>query len=233
VVFLTGTRSARALPLLRLLALLPISLYVGHEAVFGAQYGFGESFGQAMSAGGHDGYWSAFGVVIMAVTGGLLVREGLRMARLRRRMWNATPAAGWNDRAVPAGAARTWRAEFRSIWPLLFAATAVAFSIQENLEHLAAGQTLHGLGALVGSEHPLAVPVLALVTAAVAAAGALIRWRVRVLEFQVSRAARASLRRHHLGATAPAPEWPVVGALRAHAWFLIRLLAGRAPPLVA
>ena len=239
VVILTGRRTARALPWLRLLGLLPISLLVGHEAVFAAQFGIGSAFGDAMTAGGHDGYWSAFSLVILAITSGLLGREALRAAQLRWRLRGASPAgARMTTRATSGSSARSrdvrpWRREFRGIWPALFAVTAIGFAIQENLEHIAAGQAPHGIGSLIGAEHPLAVPVLALVSALVAAAGALIRWRVRILEYRVARVAAASRRQRHLRSMAPAREWPPVGALRGHAWFLVRLLAGRAPPVVA
>ena len=238
MVIVTGRRTARALPWLRLLALLPISLLVGHEAVFGAQYGLGDAFAGAMTAGGHDGYWTAFSLVIAALTTTFVAREGLRAARLRWRLHQAG-AGGRRDgtharddvRAPLPG--RSWSRELRSIWPGLFVTTAFAFAVQENLEHILSGETPHGLASLIGPEHPLAIPILALVTAVVAAAGAIIRWRVRILELRVAHAARTSPRRRHPRATAPAREWPVRGSLRAHAWFLVRLLAGRAPPLPA
>ena len=233
MVIVTGRRTARALPWLRLLALLPISLLVAHEAVFGVQYGLGEAFARAMSAGGHDGYWTAFSLVIAALTVAFLAREGLRATRLQLRVRSAGGAGRRASVHRQRGEGGSWRREFRSIWPLLFAGTVAAFAVQENLEHIASGEAPHGLGSLIGPEHPLAIPILALVTAIVAAAGALIRWRVHILELRVARAARASDRRRHPRSIAPAREWPVTGSLRAHAWFLVRLLAGRAPPLPA
>jgi len=234
MVVVTDRRRARTLPWLRLAALLPLSLLVGHEAVFALQFGIGDGLRAAMSAGGHDNYWTAFTVVITALSGLLLAREVARAARLRARLRaldRGSTAAATMPNVGDAAGSRSWRAEFRAIWPLLFAITAAAFTIQENLEHLAQGQVPHGLGSLVGAEHPLAVPVLALVSAAVAALGALVRWRIRSLEARVAAASRAAAApRRHPRATAPAPEWPVLGALRGHAWFLVRLLAGRAPP---
>jgi hypothetical protein len=236
---LTDRRRARALPWVRLAALVPVSMLVGHELVFALQYGVGNGLQAAMAAGGHDNYWTAFTVVISALSAGLLAREVARAARLRSRLRElrghgqlapaAAPAAGSADSSVAA-----WRAEFRRIWPPLFALTAVGFTVQENLEHMAAGQAPHGLGSLIAGEHPLALPILALVSAAIAGLGALVRWRIRSLEARVAEAIRAASTRHrHPRSLAPAPEWPPIGALRAHAWFLVRLLAGRAPPAIA
>ncbi len=231
---LTGRRTARALPWLRLLALLPLSLFLGHGAIFSIQYGFGDNLRTAMSAGGHDSYWLAFSIVITALTALYGAREGLRAIGLQRRLSRAEHGP------LPAGVTcdpetgGSWRREFRSIWPLLFLVTAIGFVVQENLEHLALGQTPHGIGSLIGTEHPFAVPVLALVSAAVAALGALVRWRVRILEARVERAIRdAASRRPRTHAFAPAREWPHIGSLRGLAWLLVRLQAGRAPPSVA
>jgi hypothetical protein len=238
MVVLTDRRRARTLPWLRLAALLPVSMLIGHEAVFALQFGIGDGLRQAMSAGGHDNYWTAFTVVITALSAGLLVREIARAVRLKSRLRDlARQRVGPATVPDPPATLTTrgaWQAEFRGIWPLLFAVTAVGFTIQENLEHLTAGQAPHGLGSLIAGEHPLALPVLAVVSAAIAAVGALIRWRVRTLEARVAAArVAAGARPRHPRSIAPAREWPAIGAVRAHAWFLVRLLAGRAPPAVA
>src|SRR3954454_13581386 len=99
-----------------------------------------------MTAGGHDAYWMGFSVVIAALTVAFLAREGGRIVALRLGLRdlpvrNETPRSA--IAAVAAGS--SWRAEFRGLWPALFAATAVAFTILENLEHIAAGQSPHGL----------------------------------------------------------------------------------------
>jgi hypothetical protein len=233
MVVLTNRRRARMLPWLRLAALLPLSLLLGHEIVFALQYGVGTGLQAAMSAGGHDNYWTAFTVVITALSAGLLVREVARSARLRARLRELRGGASPVPEPSTTTRAGAWQTEFRGIWPLLFALTATGFTVQENLEHLAAGQVPHGLGSLVAGEHPLALPVLALVSAAIAALGALVRWRVQILEARVAAARAAAARPRHPRSLAPAREWPPVGALRAHAWFLVRLLAGRAPPAIA
>src|SRR6476620_7942815 len=82
----TDRGRARALRWLRLLALAPISLLVGHDAVFASQFGLGDDLRRAMTGGGHDGYWMAFSLVITVLAAGLVAREGLKAARLQWRL---------------------------------------------------------------------------------------------------------------------------------------------------
>ncbi len=223
----TGRRAARALPWLRLIALLPISLFLGHTAVFMTQFGIGDDLRRAMTGGGHDGYWMAFSLVISAIAAGLLGRAVFRATRLSRRLRTVSASGASATPDLDGG----WRREFRTIWPALFLATSFGFGILENLEHIAAGQAPHGLGALIGTEHPTAVPVLALVSAAIAAIGTLVRWRIRVLEARVARATQQRQRLRGPHSLAPAREW--LAAVRPIGRFVVRLDAGRAPPLTA
>ena len=125
-------------------------------------------------------------------------------------------------------------AELRRIWPKLFVATAVLFTLQENLEHIAAGQAPHGLGSLIGSEHPYAVAVIAIVVGIAAAFGALIRWRIRLLEARAAWAAAAhEPRLRGPRSLQPGRSWWGIAAVNRLAWFLVRLDAGRAPPVGA
>src|SRR5689334_10132966 len=110
MVLSTDPRRARALPYLRLLALLPASLLLGHQTVFALQFGIGADLRTAMTAGGHDGYWTAFSVVIAAIVVGLLAREGMRALALRRRLAAvaaATTETGTGDSTQTPIA--TWR----------------------------------------------------------------------------------------------------------------------------
>src|SRR5258706_15353523 len=77
---------ARTLPWLRLLALVPISVLLGHDAIFATQFGLGDHLRRAMTGGGHDGYWTAFSLVILVLASGLVVRAGARELGLRRRL---------------------------------------------------------------------------------------------------------------------------------------------------
>ena len=119
------------------------------------------------------------------------------------------------------------------LWAPLFGLVAVAFAIQENVEHLAGHGHLIGLGALGGPEYPLALPVIALVTLVAAALGAVVRWRIGVLEARLAGRLPLGERQGGLAARRAPARWAEVAAVRVHAGFLVRLDAGRAPPLHA
>ncbi len=225
MVISTSHQAVRAWRIVRLLVLLPISVLIGHDAIFGIQYGFGDGFRQAMSLGGHDGYWMALSVVIVTLALAVLARESLRGLRL----WLRTRTL--RTRSVERGRP-TWLPEVRRIWPALLALTSVAFAIQENLEHLAMGQPAPGIGVLFGAEHAAAIPILAAITLLVAAVGSLVRWRVAILEFRVATAAHRP-RERGLQPRQPGLAWPALAALCSHRWLLVRLDLGRAPPVPA
>jgi len=148
-------------------------------------------------------------VVAMAVA--------LRLRRLRRRAMELganLAASHWSHLKRLLGT-----------WARLFAVVALGFVIQESLEHLAMHAHPLGLGALLGQEYPLALPVIGLisliggviVTFITGAERALLETIAAALRRLVSRAPcridRAPLR---LGG----PRIPV----------LARAAAGRAPP---
>jgi hypothetical protein len=215
-------RAVRAWRLVRLLVLLPISVLIGHDAIFALQYGLGDNLRQAMSLGGHDGYWMALSVVIVGLALAVLAREGQRWLRLWLRTRTIRTRA--TERGRP-----TWLPEVRRIWPALLALTSIAFAIQENIEHVAIGEPAPGLGVLVGAEHPAAIPILAAITLLVAAVGSLVRWRVAILEYRVATAAHRP-RERGLHPQRPGLAWPALAALCSHRWLLVRLDVGRAPP---
>jgi hypothetical protein len=228
--FDTSSRTARLLRALRFGALALVSVAVAHDAIFAAQYGIGAGFVWAMQAGGHDGYWPAFSVLVVVVATVLGLRAAVRLGRLsggsgRRDTAGLRPVAAHRIR-------HGYRRELARLWPPLSAVVAVAFAVQENVEHLAGHGHLIGLGALTGPEYPLAVPVLALVSLAAAALGALVRWRIAVLEARLAGRLHVA-RPRGLAARRPPRGWADVAALRALAWFVVRLDAGRAPPHTA
>ena len=174
-----------------------------------------------MTAGGHDGYWSTFTTVALSGLLLLLLRSAWRLVELRR------DTAGMC--AIRASQpARAYGRELLRLWPPLFGTVAVAYLIQENIEHLLAQGHLAGFSPIVGAEAPLALPILGLVTLAFALVGALIRWRIAVLEARV-RAARARTR-WSVGADRLHTSWTLVGAIRATFWSLARQGPVRAPP---
>jgi hypothetical protein len=196
-----------------------VALLIAHDAIFLAEYGTGPSFARAMTEGGHDGYWLPF-TVGATIAGGLLL---LRSLTAVRRLEAEAGRVGWlEDQPAPS----YWSEEL-AIWRVLFPVVTLLFAIQENLEHLALHGHLLGLEALAGPENPLALPVIAVITGALAALGALLRWRIAVLRRRIAAvtAARPRATDDRL-----CPEWGSVHAFAPHRWITGRLDAGRAPP---
>ena len=149
-------RFARRVPSrLAFWALAGIALLASHDAVWLAQTGPGESLTDALRRGGH-GYWETASaiLVVVAVAVGLGAATGL--LRLHRR-------ASGRGGPVPAVTHR-YLARAGRAWLGLFVVVAIGFATQENLEHaLTHGHQL-GLGALLGPEYPLALPVIGIIT---------------------------------------------------------------------
>lgn len=142
-----------------------LCLLISHDAIFLVQHGPGQSVVAALRQGGHA-YWGLASAVLLV--GGALAAAGwiwrLRALRSRAPRGRATPgpAEGWVRRAAAA-------------WIRLFVLVVMAFAVQENVEHLAGHGHGIGLGAVVGPEYPLALPVLAVATALGAVVIALVR----------------------------------------------------------
>lgn len=219
-----GPSTARLAPRLRLGLLLIVALFTAHDAVYIAQYGLGGRLAEVMTERGHDGYWvgmiglAAVAVVLLAaITASILLG-------LRRRLQATGSTRAGRPTSPP------YLGEVLRLWRVLLPATLLLFALQENLEYLATNGDIPGIEALIGPNAPLALPVLALVTLALAAIGGLVRWRIAALEGRLARSL-ARLRRR-IEAVAPPPEWRGIHASAPHRWILGRLDAGRAPPLI-
>ncbi len=219
-----STHVARQLRRLRFVALVAMGALVAHDAVFAAQYGFGDQRDAALAATAHD-YWPVFAALAIIVGGLGLAAAAVALLRLHRAL-HGLPAV-----PPPAGTPG-YAGEVLRLWPRLFLAVTLVFTLQENVEHLVAGLGLPGLWVLSWPAYPLALPVLAAVTLLLAAAGAWLRWRTDVLAGRLA-AARVAARRRATFALVPARRWRLVAAMIAHARMLARLDAGRAPPACA
>ena len=84
--FAASPSTVRIWRAIRFALLLVACLLVAHEAVYLAQFGFGDSFATAMSERGHDGYWPDF-TLLTGLAGGLLtsLAAGRLVALSRRR----------------------------------------------------------------------------------------------------------------------------------------------------
>jgi hypothetical protein len=226
--FEASARAVRLIASIRFVLLALVCLAVAHDAIFAVEHGIGAGYAEAMRNGGHDGYWPALSVVVVVAGTVLGLRAAVRLGRLGR----AGGRGSHTSRVVPGRAYPGYRSELLRLWLPLFVGVALAFALQENLEHLVGHGHLIGLGALIGPEYPLALPVIGLVALAAAALGALVRWRIALLQARIGhRLDRA--RPRGLASRRPAPGWAIVAALRVRAWSLVRLDAGRAPPVAA
>jgi hypothetical protein len=207
----------------RFVALVLVTLLAAHDAAYLVRFGAGAGYASAMTAGGHA-YWDAFTVSGIALAVGLL---GASLATLRRLRVAADPAAV--DAASATGSV-AYVAELAHLWPRLLGAVTAAYLLQEIAEHLLAfghAPTPDELAAILG---PASLAALAVVTFLVAAVGALVRWRIAILRARAD-VARSGSRRPVAVASAPA-AWPITAALLRHAFLLVRLDAGRAPPRI-
>lgn len=166
-------------------ALAALALLASHDLVWLAQVGRGEELARTLRSAGH-GYWEAASLAIGAV--GLAVGLGvvLRLTVLR----SEATAVGARRATLPPGLrSRTVR-----VWSRLFAIVALGFVVQENVEHLGQHGHLIGVGALVGPEYPLALPVIGLITAVAAVLATVVSGTATALETVIA-AALAALRR--------------------------------------
>jgi hypothetical protein len=195
-----------------------VALLASHDAVFIAQDGPDAGLAQVVLGAAHE-YWTPASLILLAigVVVAIAANRRLRALRWRARTLGAAPlrAAPFGRRAVRAGA-------------LLFAVVAIGFLLQENAEHYIAHGHLIGLGALIGPEYPLALPVIAVMTAVGGVVvglfgGAVERLAVAIAEALANLRHRPQ-RRISLGTIALVlPREPV----------LARAGAGRAPPTLA
>ena len=211
------------------LALVAPTLVLAHQLVFLARYG--SVYGEALAHAGHGPAWTG-AVAVVAIGTGLLVAGfvvgTVRIARELRRL-GGRPAAlapirspDVAHRAVGPAVIGTLRTAAS-----LIATVLVGLTIQENLEHAAAGLPMPGLGILASREYPFAVGIVAVVSLVVVLVATLLTWRhgqltarLRQLREQAAwgRAARVLGKR----VAAPLPPRPTRAA---------RQLGRRAPPL--
>jgi hypothetical protein len=211
-------RSRRAWHVARFGALVIVTLLVAHDAIYVLRYGTGSGYASGMAATGH-GYWDAFTAWGLASGGALLLGALATLSRLAR-------SVGPTD--APTAVRTTWATEIAHLWPRLLIAVTVGFVLQEGVEHAVLFGHLPTIDEIAVALGPSSAGPLALVTFAVAALGSVVRWRVAVLRARVG--GRGSQRTRVRASSSPRPEWHVTAALLRHAFLLVRLDAGRAPP---
>ena len=117
-------------------------------------------------------------------------------------------ACGTSDDKPSLGAAprssRPFARRFVSTWWRLAVLVAVAFAVQENVEHLIAHGHAPIAGALLGPEYPLALPVIGFVSAIAAALFALLARTQEALVVAIEAALQRPTRAPRLGVRPPA-----------------------------
>jgi hypothetical protein len=158
--------------------------------------------------------------IVAAVT--LVVSHDLvYAARLRGLASRAAASRG----PVSARAAHSFQ-RYLVLCARLFAVVALAFLVMENLEHFVSHGHLPGLGALLGPEYPLAIPVLAAASAVGAFLAGLVRERERALLARIAHVAAPPRRR----STAVARRRPQTERISWTSAYPARPGLGRAPP---
>jgi len=200
------------------------ALVLAHELVFLARYG--SRFGEALAHSGHGEAWTAAVITsavlvagVVAVAAVRLVRLGIRMRRIAGTIQASRPST------LERGAfIRAWL----RLAPRMVALTLLLLTVQENVEHVAAGLGIPGPGVLFSQDYVGGAWITIAVALLVSLAAALFEWRHRVLLARL-RAARAALPR----SSAVAPTRPRVVERRPVESLLGRRSALRAPPAPA
>lgn len=200
-------------------ALAGVALVLSHDVIFLVQLGPGESLVRILRTAGHD-YWGVASLVLAAIGSVVATRAIVRIHLLRRR-------AATLGVARPRGISSPISSRLPSTWLRLFAIVAVGFAIQENLEHVALHGHAIGLGALLGPEYPLAIPVIGAISAIAALLASLVGSTERALVAVIAAAVRGFRRAPRSLARPPLRlALPRLSPIA-------RSGAGRAPPVVS
>jgi hypothetical protein len=193
-----------------------VSLLVSHDAVYLARLGPGHALAQTLRAAGHD-YWGTASLALVLIGGVALGATAIRLHRLRRIAVQL--AAGRVARS------RSYGARWLAAWLRLLAVVAIGFGVQENVEHVIGHGHAPGLGALIGPEYPLALPVIAAITGLAALITAALSQAEHALLAVIADAIRRRLARAPRRTHRPLLRLTVVLAPP-----LALAAAGRAPP---
>jgi len=203
-------------------ALFVAALAVAHEAVYFVRYPDPAHAATAMSASGHDRYWLLF---LVAATAAAV----LLAAWVAWRLTGGVHAAAAERASREAGSdllRHEWLAILRRVTP----AVAAAFLVQENLEHAGAHGHFEGLNVYLGPGNELSLPALLAISALVAAGGALIRWRERLLIARLRARMPHHVARRRAELRSPR-TWDITAALVRLRLLVARHDHDRAPPI--
>lgn len=206
-------------PVLRAGGLAALALALSHQLAFLVRYG--SIYGEALVHAGHGAAWSDAVTSVLVGSGIALAAALAGLHRLGLRV------RGRSVQVPEAPTARAFAIRWLRSWLLLLATVAVALTIQENVEHAAAGMPLVGPWILLSEQYPFAVAIVALVSLGISLVGSLLTFRREVLLARL-RALTARWPRLRAGALAPAAV--SIDVRRPSA--IARRLGRRAPPIV-
>lgn len=196
-----------------------LACLVAHEATYQLLYPAPGAYRSAMAVMGHDGYWLGLTSGVALATVALVAVVAVQLRRLRHEA-ATTPALDAREASGPGAYLRL----VAGTWARLALMAAAIYTVQENLEALAAGLAFQGLDVILG-QGLLPLLVVLAATLLMSLAVALVRWRRRVLLGRLAAATRPwhhEVPRRRAERTLPRPARHPGGV-----W------ASRAPPLVA
>lgn len=199
-------------------ALGSLALLASHDLVYLVQVGPGEGLTRILREAGH-GYWGPASLVVGAIGALTAGTTAIRLVRLRRT------ARALGAPALPAR--QRLGSRWASAWVRLLTAVLLGFVLQENVEHWLTHGHLLGLGAVLGPEYPLAIPLIGAITALAASVLVLIGRVEGELLVRIASALAGKLRRP--SGRRPRPD---LGPARPRLSPLAGAAAGRAPPSV-
>lgn len=196
-----------------------MTLVLAHHVTYLLAHGPG-GYDAAMSANGHDEYWSTWvgGVPIAAVL--LVVVAAWQIRRL------AGLVNGRESGALVDGRPRDYLRSVTYWWLRLLIGVTLLFVLQENAEHLRVGAGMPGLDVLWTGEYGPAVPVIAAVSVLVSTAIGLFEWCRRSL-LAGAQAQTPTPHAQRVRRSTATADRQLISLL------LARRGAGRAPPLPA
>jgi hypothetical protein len=200
-------------------ALILVALVMAHDLVF--LVGYGANYHEALAQTGHGVEWETTAAAVLLAAAAVLV---LSIWRLRRLGLFARSLPAHEGELSPT--LRAFPARVMALWIRLATVTGFILVLQENLEHLQAGEELPGLGVLGSAEYPFACLVIAGVALVVAAVAALLSWQRERLAARL-----ASAPRRDVSPESTLAEW-ALDLDRRPSSHVGRGLAVRAPPLV-
>jgi hypothetical protein len=221
VVIRTTRSTARLGRAARLLLLLPLSDLIAHDAIYANGWGIAGTGAAAHS------YWPFFGLVVGIFALSFLVAGANRLRMLRSHL---ETVPGERPPRSTSGPVRSYHRELLSILALLVPLTLGFFLLQENVESVLASGIAPGLAPVLGANALGVILIAALASLTVAMGGALVRWRIAVLEERLAHVRRAGMCRSRVESH-PGAAWQFIAAACRQRWILLRLDLGRAPPL--